>query len=149
MPPSAVASVRFAMKDGTHDGKFSTIWGDDYEDSHAAPLKIVLGWFPCVQVTSHLPKIHSVGFRFVLPYRRANETDLTCIRLLSVRSSLHCINTCVRIELTQSLSIKFIRVDSIAPNEAVRVENAVSKLYFLQIICIGIGTFLNEHFQLV
>jgi len=34
-----------------------------------------------------------------------------------------------------------------ASNEA--VENAVSKLYYLQIISIGICTFLNEHFQLV
>jgi len=34
-------------------------------------------------------------------------------------------------------------------NEAVLVENAVSKLYAIYCISIGIGTFLNEHFQLV
>jgi len=36
-----------------------------------------------------------------------------------------------------------------ASNEAVLVESAVSKLYYLQFITIGIRTFLNEHFQLV
>jgi len=34
-------------------------------------------------------------------------------------------------------------------NEAVIVENAVSNLYSLQFITIGISTFFNEHFQLV
>jgi len=33
-------------------------------------------------------------------------------------------------------------------NEAVLVENAVSKLYNLQFTSIGISKFLNEHFQL-
>jgi len=33
-------------------------------------------------------------------------------------------------------------------HETVLVENAVSKLYLLQCISIGISTFLNEHFQL-
>jgi len=36
-----------------------------------------------------------------------------------------------------------------ASNEAVPVENAVSKLHHLQFITIGISLFLNEHFQLV
>jgi len=36
-----------------------------------------------------------------------------------------------------------------ASNEAVLVEIAVSKLYYLQLITIGIRTFLNEHFKLV
>jgi len=36
-----------------------------------------------------------------------------------------------------------------APNEAVLVENAVTKLYYLQFITIGISTYLNEHFHLV
>jgi len=39
---------------------------------------LVLGWFPCAQVTSHLK----------------------CIRLVYVRSSLPCVNIGVRIELT-------------------------------------------------
>jgi len=34
-----------------------------------------------------------------------------------------------------------------ASNEAL-VDNAVSKLYYLQFITIGISTFLNEHIQL-
>jgi len=36
-----------------------------------------------------------------------------------------------------------------ASNEAVLVENAVSKLYYPQFKNIEISTFLNEHFQLV
>jgi len=36
-----------------------------------------------------------------------------------------------------------------ASNEAVLVGNAVSKLYYLQCISIGICTSLCEHFQLV
>ena len=36
-----------------------------------------------------------------------------------------------------------------ASNEAVLVKNAVSKLYYLQFISIGISAFLNEHFKLV
>jgi len=43
----------------------------------------------------------------------------------------------------------FAGLNSMAPNEAVLVENAVSKLYYLQYITIGIDTFLNEHIQLV
>jgi len=35
---------------------------------------------------------------------------------------------------------------SMAPNEAVLVENAVSKLHYLQFICMRISTLLNEHF---
>jgi len=35
-----------------------------------------------------------------------------------------------------------------ASNETVLVENAVSKLYNLQFLSIGISTFLNEHCQL-
>jgi len=42
------------------------------------PIQNVLGWFPCVQVTSHVK----------------------CIRLVSERSSLPCINIGVRIKLT-------------------------------------------------
>jgi len=38
---------------------------------------------------------------------------------------------------------------SMASNEAVLLENAVSKLYYSQVISIGVCTFLNEHFQLV
>jgi len=34
-----------------------------------------------------------------------------------------------------------------ASNEAVLVENAFSKVYYLHFIAIGISTFLNEHFQ--
>jgi len=36
-----------------------------------------------------------------------------------------------------------------ASNRPVLVESAVSKLYYLHFVSIGIGTFLNEHFQLV
>jgi len=36
-----------------------------------------------------------------------------------------------------------------ASNEDVVVENAVSKLFYLQFLAIGINTLLNEHFQLV
>jgi len=36
-----------------------------------------------------------------------------------------------------------------ASNEALLDENAVSKLYLLQLISIEISAFLNEHFQLV
>jgi len=34
-----------------------------------------------------------------------------------------------------------------ASTEAVLVENAVSKLYYLQFISIGISTFLSKHFS--
>ena len=36
-----------------------------------------------------------------------------------------------------------------ASNEAVLVENSVSKLYYLQFITIKISTFIDEHLQLV
>jgi len=36
-----------------------------------------------------------------------------------------------------------------ASNEAVLVENTVPNLYYLHFLTIGIGTFLNELFQLV
>jgi len=36
-----------------------------------------------------------------------------------------------------------------ASDETVPVENTVSKLHQLKFISIGIGPFLNEHFQLV
>ena len=39
-------------------------------------------------------------------------------------------------------------VAAMASNETVLVENAVSKQYYLQLISIGISTFLNERFQL-
>jgi len=47
--------------------------------------------------------------------------------------------------------VRFLLVSSVpmTSNETVVVENAVSKLYCLQFIRIGISTFLNEHFQLV
>ena len=47
------------------------------------PIWNVLGWFPCVQVISHLK----------------------CVRLVSERSSLPCINIGERIELTLFLSV--------------------------------------------
>jgi len=47
------------------------------------------------------------------------------------------------------LAVATAGFNSMASNDAVLVENTVSKLYYLQFITIGISTFLNEHFQLV
>jgi len=38
---------------------------------------------------------------------------------------------------------------AMASNETLLVENAVSKLYYLQIISIEKSTFLNEHFHVL
>jgi len=46
-------------------------------------------------------------------------------------------------------ALRIEQTDIMSSNETVRVENDVSKLYYLQFISIGISTFLNEHFQLV
>ena len=49
-----------------------------HRDQQFKGLSMILGWIPCVQVTSHLK----------------------CNKLVSVRSSLPCINIGVRVELT-------------------------------------------------
>jgi len=52
-------------------------------------------------------------------------------------------------EVTVDVFLFFSLYKSMVSNETVLVKNAVSKLYFLQFISIGIGAFLYEHFRLV